>query len=136
MIEAPLNVLMRTIIPLLKADEALAGMIGPRVYDHVPDPDLAPYPYVSIGTAWETQDDADCLASVEIGFRLDVWSRAIGFPEARAIAHRLRSLLHDVEFDLSEGALAMLEHRRTDTMRDADGLTNHVSVEFSAVIEA
>lgn len=135
MIEAPLNVLMRTIVPLLKADEVLSGMIGTRVYDHVPDPAIAPYPYVSTGAAWETQDDADCLASVEVGFRLDVWSRTIGFPEARAIAHRLRSLLHEAELDLSEGALAMLEHRRSDTMRDPDGLTNHVALEFTAVIE-
>lgn len=133
MIESPLNVLMRTIIPLLKEDESLAGMIGARVYDAVPI--SAAFPYVSLGAAWETQDDAECIPSVEIGFRMDVWSRTVGFAEARGIAHRLRSILHDAEIDLSEGALAILEHRRTDTMRDPDGLTNHVAVEFAAVIE-
>lgn len=133
MIEAPLNVLMRTIIPLLKEDEALAAMIGVRVYDAVPP--TASFPYVSFGSAWETQDDADCLASVEIGFRLDVWSRTVGFAEARNIAHRLRSILHNAELDLPEGALAMLEYRRSDVMRDPDGLTNHVAIEFTAVIE-
>ena len=113
MIESPLNVLMRTIVPLLKADADLQAMIGTRVYDDVPKE--AEFPYVSIGSAWETPDDADCLASVEIGFRLDVWSRS--------------------EIDLPEGALAMLEHRRSDAMRDPDGKTSHVAIEFTAVIE-
>lgn len=133
MIEAPLNVLMRTLIPLLKDDDALSGMIGTRVYDSVPM--TAAFPYVSLGAAWEMQDDADCIPSVEVGFRVDVWSRAVSSAEARSIAHRLRSLLHNLELDLSEGALAMLEHRRSDTMRDPDGRTNHIAIELTAVIE-
>lgn len=133
MIEAPLNVLVGAIIPLLKADATLQGLIGQRAYDAIPT--NAAFPYVSLGAAWEAQDDGDCYASVEIGFRLDVWSRTVGFAEARRIAHRVRSILHDVEIDLSEGALAMIEHRRTDTMRDPDGLTSHCAVEFTAVIE-
>lgn len=133
MIEAPLNVLMRTIVPLLKSDADLQVMIGQRVYDDVPKE--AEFPYVSTGSAWETPDDADCLASVEIGFRLDVWSRSVGFPEARSIAHRVRSILHQAEIDLPEGALAMLEYRRSDAMRDPDGKTSHIAVEFTAVIE-
>lgn len=133
MIEAPLNVLMGALIPLLKADAALAGMVGGRVFDAIPKD--APFPYVSLGSAWEDQDDAGCIAAVGIGFRVDVWSREVGFPEARRIAHRVRSLLHDAEIDLREGALAMLEHRRTDTMRDPDGLTSRAAIEFSAVVE-
>lgn len=133
MIEAPLNVLMGAIVPMLKADPDLASMIGQRVYDRVPA--AATVPYIALGTAWETQDDAECVPAVEVGFRLDVWSGAVGFPEARRIAHRVRSLLHDAEIDLPEGALAMLEHRRSDTIRSSDGLTSQIAIEFTAVIE-
>lgn len=133
MIEAPLNVLMGAIVPLLKSDSALSDLIGARVYDHVPA--AAAYPNVTLGAAWEIQDDGDCYRSLEIGFRLDVWSRGVGFSEARRVANAVRNVLHDAEIDLSEGALAMMLHRRTDTMRDPDGLTSHCSVEFTAVIE-
>ena len=129
----PLNALMGAVVPLLKADPALSEMIGQRVYDTIPE--KAPFPYLSLGSAWETQDDADCLAAVTVGFRIDVWSRAVGFPEARAIAHLVRAVLHEAEIDIPDGALAMLEHRRTDTMRDPDGMTAHAAIEFQAVIE-
>ena len=55
--------------------------------------------------------------------------------EARGIAHRLRSILHQAEVDLPEGALAMLEYRRSDAMRDPDGLTSHAILEFRALVE-
>lgn len=134
MIDAPLNVLTAAIVPLLKADSGLAALIGGRVYDAVPQD--APFPYVALGSAWETQDDADCLVALEIGFRINVWSRAVGFPEARGIAHRVRAVLHQAEIDLREGALAMMEHRRTDMVRAPDGLTSQAAIEFAAVIEA
>ena len=133
MIEAPLNVLMGAIVPMLKADPALNAIVGQGVYDRVPV--AAVKPYISIGSAWEIQADADCIEAVEIGFRLDVWSEKIGAPEVRRIAHRVRSILHEAEIDLPEGALAMIAHRRTDTMRDPDGVTSHAVVEMTATIE-
>lgn len=133
MIEAPLNALMGVIVPLLKADATLQGLVGGRVYDHVPT--AAEFPYVALGSAWERRDDADCIPAVEVGFRLDVWSRATGLPEARRVAHRVVSILHDVALDLPEGALAMLEHMRTDQTRAPDGLTSQASIEFQATIE-
>lgn len=134
--DAPMNVLMGAIVPLLKANAALSSLIGQRVYDAVPP--KATFPYVSLGAGWETPDNADCLTALSVGFRIDVWSRsstATGFGEVRRIAHRVRTILHDAEIDLSEGALASMEFRRTDVMRDPDGLTSRASVEFSAIIE-
>lgn len=131
--EAPLNVLVGFVVPLLKGDAALSEMIGARVYDRVPA--SAKMPYISFGASWETTDDAECIAGVEIGFRIDVWSTEVGRPEARRIAHRVRALLHDLDADLPEGALVMLQHRRSDTLTGPDGLTSQVAIEFSATIE-
>lgn len=103
------------------------------VYDLVP-PNAA-FPYVSLGSTWETQDDAECIQAVELGMRIDVWSRSIGSAEARRIADTIRSSLHDAEIELAENALALIEHKRTDTMRDPDGITTHVAIEIAAVIE-
>ena len=136
MIEAPLNALFAAIIPILKSDAAMQALIGQRVYDAAPKG--ASYPYVSLGAAWESQDDADCIPSLEIGFRLDVWSapeQSTGSPEMRRITHRVRTLLHEVDLDLFEGALAMLAHRRTDVMRDPATKIAHAAIEFTAVIE-
>lgn len=134
MIEAPLNALMAVLVPLLKEDATLQAMTGQRVFDHVPA-DVV-FPYIARGSAWEMPEDADCLEGVEIGFRLDVYSRAVGQTEARRLAHLVKTLLHNAELDLPEGALAMLEYRRTDQVPDArDPNTTRLSVEFSALVE-
>ncbi len=134
MIEAPINALMAVVVPLLKSDATLSAVIGDRVYDDVPlDTE---FPYIGRGTSWESAENADCISGVEIGFRLDVCSRAVGQTEAQRLAHRVRDVLHDLDVNLADGALAMLEYRRTDRVPDArDPLTTRLSVEFTALIE-
>lgn len=107
--------------------------LGGRVYDSVPA--AATFPYLSLGGTWEVQADAECIGAREIGIRLDVWSRAVGSAEARAIADVVVRDLHEAEIELTQNALAMLEHRRTDVMRDPDGLTSHAAIELAAVVE-
>lgn len=121
------------VVAALKGDAAVAALVGDRVYDRVPVD--APFPYLSIGDTWETEDDADCLDAVEIGLRVDAWSRTVGGAEVRRIADAVRRALHNAELTLIENAIVMIEHRRTDTLRDPDGLTQHASIELSATVE-
>ncbi len=125
--------LQGAVVAALKGNATLAALIGDRVFDNVPTD--APYPYVSLGASWETPDDAECIDGMDVGFRIDVWSRAIGFAEARRIGDVVRRALHNADLSLSENALVMIQHERTDVMRDPDGLTSHVAIEFSAVVE-
>lgn len=109
------------------------GVAGGRVYDTVPAEQA--FPYVSIGNSFEFRDDAECIDGVEVDFRLDVWSRAPGFPEALRVAEDVRAALHRADLSLEDNALVLIEHLRTDKLRDPDGLTSHAVVEFRAIVE-
>jgi hypothetical protein len=121
------------IVGRLKAWPALTAIVGNRVYDHVPPTPV--FPYVALGTTSETQADADCLVAMEVGLRIDGWSRAIGKGEVLRIADAIRAALHRYEPELADNALVFLEWMRTDGLRDPDGLTSHSVSEFRAVVE-
>ena len=128
------------IVPRLKADAALAGIIGARVFDHVPRSGTtgevtAQYPFVGLGYWGETQDDADCIEGAEIFGRIECWSRGIGKTEALRIAEAVRASLHNADLTLTENALVLIEWVRTDTNLDPDGLTSHATVEIRALVE-
>ncbi|MGE3874094.1 MAG: DUF3168 domain-containing protein [Parvibaculaceae bacterium] len=137
---SPTLELTGAIVPALKASEPLGLLIGDRIFDKVPidgktGATTARFPYVSIGSSFEIADDADCIEAVEISFRIDIWSRKSGFPEALKIADMVRSLIHDQELPLPDNALVLIRHRRLDKLRDPDGLTSHVVLEFTAIVE-
>lgn len=117
----------------LKGWGDLTAIVGTKVYGHVPLD--APFPYVSLGAMSEAQDDAECITAAEISIRWDAWSRAIGAPEVLRIAEAVKAALHGYEPVLADNALVLLEHLRTDTIRDSDGLTIHAIIEFRALIE-
>lgn len=126
---SPTLELTGAIVAQLKA----AAVSGGRIYDKVPEGPT--FPYVTIGSSFEIQDDADCIPGVEIDFRLHVWSRAPGFPECLRVAEATRAALHRQELTLDENAFVLVEHIRTDKLRDPDGLTSHAVVEFRAIVE-
>lgn len=130
---SPLLELTGAIVPRLKSYAPLTGIVGARIYDIAPAD--AAFPYVTLGAAHEIQDDAECIDAVSIMFRIDAWSRSPGFPEVMRIAHAVRGALHRHEFTLSDNAFVEMQHRRTDRLRDPDGLTSHAVIEFGAIIE-
>lgn len=102
-------------------------LVGGRVYDRVPDG--ADFPYVTIGED-QTLDDGDtCSDSWEVFTDVHVWSRAVGFPEAKALAAgvvpRVLSIDTVTGFDVIS---AQVENQRA--FRESDGLTNHVVISF------
>lgn len=121
------------ITAVLKESPDVAALVGDRIFDRVPL--KAQHPYLTLGPSWEVLDDADCLEAAEIGFRISAWSRAVGKAEALAMAHAAKRAILNAEIALPVNALAMLEFRRSDTLRDADGLTTQAVLEFSATVE-
>lgn len=124
--------LQGAIVARLKADTALAALIGARVYDDVPD--NAPFPYVNFARDDVLQDDATCVTGYEVNFGVDVWSRGVGFVEAKKIAHAVAKSMHNWDAPLPTHTVITLQHRQTRVFRDADGLTSHGVVEFVALI--
>lgn len=132
---SPVLELQRAIVPRLKTYAPLSELIGARVYDHVPDVEDWKDPYVSLGAASELDAGHECIDAVSVMLRIDAWSRAIGYGEVQKVADAVKRALNGAELELSENALVEIRWRRTDRMRDPDGLTSHAVIEFTAEIE-
>lgn len=125
--------LQKLIYDRLTGNPALSTLIGTRVYDRVPDNPT--FPYVSFGPSDEVSDDADCIDGFEVTMQLDVWSRAVGFPECRRIVDAVRNALPEDGILLADNALVTFNHRISRVFRDPDGLTSHGAMTFEAFVE-
>jgi hypothetical protein len=128
--------LQGAIVTALKADPTIQSLVSDRVYDRVePVPTARTFPYITYGPADMGDDSADCITAYTIAVQVHTWSRAPGYPECKRINHAVRRALHDSDVELNANALVFLEHDRTLTVRDPDGLTSHGVVMFNALIE-
>lgn len=134
--------LQAAVVPLLRADAALSGLIAGRVYDDV-EP-TAEFPYVSIGQAVATTNDADdCLIAYDVTLVIDVWARGSGNgstyeaarPQMQRIAGTLRQALHAAGLTLESHRLLQIRHVETLYLRDPDGKTAHGAMTFRALVD-
>lgn len=130
---SPTYELQGQIVTLLKASPEITALIGGRVYDRVPENPT--FPYVSFGPSDEISDDADCIDGFEVTMQLDVWSRAVGFPECRRIVDAVRRALPEEGITMADNALVTFYHRISRVFRDQDGLTSHGAMTFEAFVE-
>lgn len=104
-----------------------------RVYDHIP-PNPA-FPYVTIGEGQVLADDTeDCGDGSEVFVSIHAWSRAVGFPEVKALAGQVRTLLRTTSPVLAGFTVSVAEYVQTQFLRDPDGKTQHAVVEFRYLI--
>ena len=120
------------IVDLLRSNAALTALIDTRVYDAVPDIRL--FPFVSMGPMISNSEEVDCIDAMDITVQIDVWSRAVGYPECKIIADEVRSAVVQL-VELPVNALVGIYHNTTTTMRDPDGLTSHSALMFNALVE-
>lgn len=125
--------LQGAIVARLKGVAGVTSLIGQRVYDTVPATPI--FPYVTVGPMVELSDDADCIKGFDITFDINVWSRAVGFPEAEKISDAVRIGILEPELALADNALVYLQHRQNVFSRDPDGLTNRARMSFEAFAE-
>jgi hypothetical protein len=128
----PSYALQVAIFDALKADATLAGFIGARVYDSVPEG--AAFPYVTVGDGQVVGDDNECADGSEVFFQCHAWSRATGYPEVKKIAAALRSALRSATLTLAGFDVGLVEFTQTQFLKDPDGLTSHAVVEFRFLI--
>lgn len=121
------------------AIRALNTEAGTRVYDRVPRTNNAvaagTFPYVHLGTGSVLPNKADCYNGSEVSLPVHVWSRAVGWPEAKRIASAIRAGLDDAELLLDGHTLELLELDRADYLNDPDGLTSHAVLTFRALTQ-
>ncbi|MCX5478452.1 DUF3168 domain-containing protein [Kaistia geumhonensis] len=130
MIGSPSLALQKAIVDALSRG---VPEVGGRVFDVVPP--SAAFPYVTIGEGQDLADTADCYDGTESFLDIHVWSRAVGFPEAKRIAGKVRHALHDADLPLDEHVLLLLHFRDQRPLRDPDGVTSHVAMTFRALTQ-
>lgn len=121
--------LQAAIVAALKT--ASPAIAGGRVYDSVPP--SATFPYIVVGTGQSLPNRADCYDGTESFIDIDVWSRAVGFPEAKGIADRIRAVLDDAALSVTGHTLELLSFQGSQFIRDPDGLTNRVNMSLRAL---
>lgn len=140
----PILELKQAVIARLKGTPAIAAITGNRIYDVSPenggqDPQT---PYINFGQ-WDASDDNyECIDSVEISAQVNVWSYgpnlAASTAEANNIAHMVREALKNLadNVELPVNALATFEHRITRSVVASDGKTKQAAITFTAVVES
>lgn len=105
------------------------ALAGGRVYDQPPPKPT--FPHFGIGQEQIIDDGNTCDDGWEVFTDVHVWSRAVGFPEAKgliaAAVPRLCSITLITGFTVIAAEIA-----NTRVFRDPDGLTSHgvISVRF------
>lgn len=121
----PAYALQAALVAKLKTVSSPAGT---RVYDTVPA--SATFPYVTVGPSELQPTDEDCFDVSENFVQIDVWSRAVGFPEAKQIAGAIRSALHEQSLTISGQVCDWMHVRQIAYSRDPDGLTSRARIDL------
>lgn len=122
----------------LRAYGPLTTIVSTRVYDRPQNADGTPVklPYVHLRQFQEIDDSNDCSDGWEIFADLDVWSDAIGKPQASQAASAVRDALHDQDLILDAPyALVEIRHRDTQISDGGDGLLTRARISFRALVE-
>lgn len=129
-------------VTALKADTAVAAIVGVRVYDYVPP--TTPFPHIEVG-------DVQCIdasaglefAAAECFVDIHVWSRpgnasAYGAVEARTLGGVIENAFRfDNERLQPAGYLVLVQQfQRARYMRDPDGLTQHGVLTFRTLVQS
>lgn len=123
--------LQGAIVAALESSSA-GDAVGGRILDRVEDNETLPY--VHLRSFQGVEDGADCIEALEIYADLDVWSEAVGKPEASRIAGQIRDALHGADLTLAAPwVLNDLEHRSTTI--DDSGLLVRARMSFRALVE-
>lgn len=112
---------------------ALRAAVGAAVYDQVPPSSV--FPRITVGEGQVLGDYADCYLGSDTSFDVHVWSRAVGFPEAKALASQVRDALHDQMLPLDGHTVGLLQFTQSQMLRDPDGLTSHLVLTFRALTQ-
>lgn len=139
MSEAPDHELIVAAIAALRLDADLAILVEGRIFDRGPEKPTPKKPYIALGPTSSIPDDYDCMDGEEITIQFDVYSSGSGnayvSAECRRIADRIKRVLHHAELDLPSNALVSLELSLKTIVREADGVTNHGVVQFTATVD-
>ena len=119
---------------LIAAIKAIPTAAGANVFDSVPPSD--PFPRVTVGLGQSIPDMADCRDATESVLQIDAWSRAVGYPEVKGIADKIRDRLNDEQLVITGHRLELMLVELIDYTRDPDGLTSRARISLRVLTAA
>lgn len=122
--------LQKTIVGAMKG--VSPSIAGGRIYDQVPTSPT--FPYVSLGSCQVLPDKAECIDGSIVYPIIDVWSRAVGYPELKAIVQQILSVLDDQPLLVDGFQLVVFAYEDVQYLRDPDGQTNHAAITFRGLL--
>ena len=126
--------LQAAVYAALKADAALATIVGAAIYDAVPTGAL-PAIYVRLGS--ETAADAsDASGNGALhNFTVSVITTSPGFAQAKSAAAAISDVLHNGALTLSRGRLVYLRFERAKASRVEAAATRQIDLRFAARVQ-
>lgn len=124
--------LQKALVAALKADAALAAVLGGRVWDQAPE--AAEFPHLLVGRC-ESRPLAADGGGVEQALTLTTVSRFAGTEEARAVAAAVRARLHEGALEADGVRTVTLRVTFSDVFRAGDGRRTYAVVRVRAVTE-
>jgi hypothetical protein len=127
--------LQKALYARLRAEPALAALLGdpPRVFDAPPG--TAPFPYVVIGET-RAAPIAGHDSGVEHDIRIEIFSRHVGRFEVKRIVDLLFAALHGADFALDGARLVNCRFVFADVYRAEEGELYRGLARFRCVTEA
>jgi len=126
--------LQAALVSKLKNDSGVQAIVGDRVYAEVPSNPT--FPYISVGDNQVLPDKADCIDGTEIFWQLDGWSRSHTGPEEKQISKAVVAAVDDQPLSVSGYDAVVVEINTVNYLRDPDGITRHVAMNFRFLIQA
>ena len=134
----PVRDLLKIVVPRLRSYSAVTDIVGQRSYDEPPlnqdgEVPVTLFPYISIGPMNYQAENVDCVVGGEVTIQIDAWSIEPQRTQVMNMADAIRKAFRDYEFALTDNAVVLFEHWRTDYI--VNGTVKHASVRFTAIIE-
>jgi uncharacterized protein DUF3168 len=126
--------LQTVITDRLKADSAIAALIGDRVFDRIPN--VPTFPYVSFGNSQVIPVSADAIDAAETFVTLHTWDRFKGFDKSKSLGPLVIAALHEADLDTPGSVTLSVLLQSVNYLRDPDGLTTHGVMTFSILTDA
>jgi len=126
------NALLEAVRNRLLADPAVAAIVGTRIYDR---PDMGvDFPWLQIGETLVQPFEAHCVTGATTILTMHGWADDGHAGDAvRALGSAVYASLHAQTFPLpAPYALQLMEHQSTRILRDPDGSTRHLVIDFQA----
>ncbi len=129
-----------TLTGLLADHNKFTGSPTPAaIYGYMPQAedmgDNSLYPMITIGEDsildWSTDSESGAAVTITI----HIWSRANGWKESKQIEGAVYDVLHRASLSLDNYTFIGMDYESSEHIRDPDGQTLHIAMDFRALID-